>query len=211
MEVSVARIQKGRRVEPEVPALSIACSQPPSNPPLLYLGWKPKIQVSQSHTPSRGWKRGSFPPVPASGDPGDPGLAATALQSLPPVTWPSPLCVSLLFLLRTLVIEFWAHLIRNALIFSLYIFYLFVYLWLRWVFIAARELSLVAVSRSYSSLSAVSFSLWGFSRYRAQALGAQASVVAACRLSNCGSQAQELWWHTGLVALQHVGSSQTRD
>lgn len=83
MEVSVARIQKGRRVEPEAPAVSIACSQPPSNPPLLYLGQKPKIQVSQSHTPSRGWKRGSFPPVPASGDPGDPGLAATALQSLP--------------------------------------------------------------------------------------------------------------------------------
>ena len=117
MEVSVARIQKGRRVEPEAPALSTARSQPPSNPPLLYLGRKPKIWVSQSHTPSRGWKGGFFPPVPASGDPGDPGLVTTALQSLPPVTRPSPLCVSFLFLLWTLVTAFRAHLMRNALIF----------------------------------------------------------------------------------------------
>lgn len=126
MEVSVARIQKGRRVEPEAPALSTARSQPPSNPPLLYLGRKPKIRVSQSHTPSRGWKGGFFPPVPVSGDPGNPGLVAAALQSLPPVTWPSPLCVSFLFLLRTQVTGFRAHLMWNALIFFLYII-LFVY------------------------------------------------------------------------------------
>ena len=61
----------------------------------------------------------------------------------------------------------------------------------------------------------------GFSSYRAQALGARASVVVARGLSSCGSRAQQLWlagfraqaqqlWHTGLVAPWHVGSSRTR-
>ena len=74
----------------------------------------------------------------------------------------------------------------------------------------------------------------GFSCCRARALGAWASVVAACRLSSCGTQAlehagfsschawaQQLWlmgsraqaqqlWPTGLAAPRHVGSSQTR-
>ena len=36
---------------------------------------------------------------------------------------------------------------------------MFIYLfWLRWVFIAARRLSLVAVSRSYSLLQSMGFS-----------------------------------------------------
>ena len=34
------------------------------------------------------------------------------------------------------------------------------YFWLRWVFIAARGLSLVAASGGYSSLWCVGFSLW---------------------------------------------------
>ena len=78
----------------------------------------------------------------------------------------------------------------------------------------------------------------GFSCCGAWALGTQVSVVAACRLSSCGTQApehagfsscsmwaQQLWctdfssygaqaqqlWCMGLVALRHVGSSQTRD
>ena len=73
----------------------------------------------------------------------------------------------------------------------------------------------------------------GFSCCGARALGTQASgvvahglqstgsVVVARVLSSCGSQAQQLWhagprvqaqqlWSTGLVALQHVGSSRTR-
>ena len=42
--------------------------------------------------------------------------------------------------------------------------------------------------------------------------GAQASVVAVCGLSSCGSQALEhRLGSCGLVALQHVGSSWTRD
>ena len=38
--------------------------------------------------------------------------------------------------------------------------YLFTYLWLHWVFIAACGLSLVVASRGYSSLQCVGFSLW---------------------------------------------------
>ena len=38
-------------------------------------------------------------------------------------------------------------------------FYLFIIYWLRWVFVAACRLSLVAASRGYSSLQCVGFSL----------------------------------------------------
>ena len=71
--------------------------------------------------------------------------------------------------------------------------------------------------------SAQSSHCGGFSCCGARALGVWASVVAACGLSSwgtwvlecsgfssCGTWAQQLW-HTGLVALQHVRSSQTRD
>ena len=37
---------------------------------------------------------------------------------------------------------------------------LFIYLWLHWVFVALRGLSLVAASGGYSSLRCASFSLW---------------------------------------------------
>ena len=72
-------------------------------------------------------------------------------------------------------------------------FYLF-YFWLRWVFIAACGLPLVAVSGGYSSLRCVSFSLWwllllwstasrhvGFSSCGTRAL--------EHRLSSCGARA----------------------
>ena len=38
--------------------------------------------------------------------------------------------------------------------------YLFIYLWLRWVFVAACGLSLVAASGGYPSLRCAGFSLW---------------------------------------------------
>ena len=38
--------------------------------------------------------------------------------------------------------------------------YLFIYFWLRWVFVAVHGLSLVAESRGYSWLRCVGFSLW---------------------------------------------------
>ena len=54
----------------------------------------------------------------------------------------------------------------------------------------------------------------GFSCCRAQAVGAQASVVKAHGLSSCGWWTLELrleLWHTGLVALWQTESSWTRD
>ena len=73
--------------------------------------------------------------------------------------------------------------------------YLFIYLWLCWVFVSVRGLSL--------QLQQV-----GATLHR----GARASHYRG--LSRCGAQApdaqaQQLWL-TGLVSLRHVGSSQTR-
>ena len=67
--------------------------------------------------------------------------------------------------------------------------YLFIY-WLCWVLFAARGLfSLVVVSRGHSSLQCAA-SYWdGLSCSGAWALGVRASVVAACGLCSCGSQA----------------------
>ena len=64
------------------------------------------------------------------------------------------------------------------------------YSWLRWVFIAARGLSLVAASGGYSSSQASRCS--GFSCCGAPALGTWASVVVARGLSSCGPRALEL-------------------
>ena len=61
----------------------------------------------------------------------------------------------------------------------------FVSFWLRWVFVAARRLSLVAASRGYSSHCG------GFSCCEARALGTRASAIAARGLSSCGSRALE--------------------
>ena len=69
--------------------------------------------------------------------------------------------------------------------------YLFVCLWLRWVFIATHGFSLVAASRGCSLLRCTGFSLQWFLLCAAPALGAQASVAAACGLSSCGFQALE--------------------
>ena len=73
-------------------------------------------------------------------------------------------------------------------------FYLFIYFWLRWVFVAAHGLSLVGTSRGYSSLRCAGFSLrWllllrsmgsrrtGFSNWHV------GSVVVARGLQSTGS------------------------
>ena len=52
--------------------------------------------------------------------------------------------------------------------FNKFIYLLFIYFWLHWVFVAAHGLSLVVLSRGYSSLWCVGFSLWW--------------LVAECRL-----------------------------
>ena len=73
--------------------------------------------------------------------------------------------------------------------------------WLRWVSVAARGLSLVAVSGGYSLLWCTAFSLrW--------LLLLQSTGSRRAGFSSCGMWAQQLWC-TGLVAPRHVGSSQT--
>ena len=67
--------------------------------------------------------------------------------------------------------------------------FLGVFFCLHWVFIAARGLSLVAASGSYSSLWCAGFSTVVASHCGALALGARVSVVVARRLSSCGSRA----------------------
>ena len=71
----------------------------------------------------------------------------------------------------------------------------FSFSWLNWVFAAVCRLSLIVVSRGSSSLRCTDFSLWWH-----------------LLLWNTGSRvhAQQLW-HVGLIALQSVGSSLTRD
>ena len=72
--------------------------------------------------------------------------------------------------------------------------YLGVYFWLRWVFIAARRLSLVVVSRGYSSLRCVGLSLrW---LLLLQSTGPRRMGFSSCglwalerRLSSCGARA----------------------
>ena len=92
---------------------------------------------------------------------------------------------------------------------DIYLFknFLFIF-WLHWVFVAARRLSLVAVSRGYSSLRCMGFSLWW--------LLLLWSMGSRCvGFSSCGTWAQQLWLAgsrmqaqqlqcMGLVAPRHV-------
>ena len=77
-----------------------------------------------------------------------------------------------------------------------------------WAFWSCREGGLL------SSCSAQASHCSGFFCYGAQALCAWPAVAAACGFSSCSAR---LWsrgsaaWHVGLVAPQHVESSQTRD
>ena len=99
----------------------------------------------------------------------------------------------------------------NSIFFKYYLFILF--FWLRWVFVAACRLSLVAASRGHSLLRCAGFSLrWllllrstGSRRMGFSNCGAQAQQL---QLAGSRAQAQQLW-RTGSVAPRHVGSSQT--
>ena len=71
---------------------------------------------------------------------------------------------------------------------------LFIYFWLRWVFVAVGRLSIVAVSRGYYSLQYVGFSLRRLLLLRS--IGSRHTGFSACgtqalehRLSSCGAQA----------------------
>ena len=81
--------------------------------------------------------------------------------------------------------------------FLINLFNKFIYFWLRWVFIAALRLSLVAVSWGYSSLRCVGFSLWWLLLLRS--IGSRPAGFSSCgsrvlerRPSSCGAQAQLL-------------------
>ena len=74
---------------------------------------------------------------------------------------------------------------------------LFIYFWLRCIFVAAHGHSLVAASGGYSFLRCVGFSLWcllllritGSRHVGFSSCGTWASVVVARGLSSCGSRA----------------------
>ena len=79
-------------------------------------------------------------------------------------------------------------------IYYLFIFYKFIYFWLRWVFVAARGLSLFAESRGYSSLRCAGFSLRWLLLLRST--GSRSAGFSSCgsqalerRLSSCGARA----------------------
>ena len=87
-------------------------------------------------------------------------------------------------------ISFFYFLKYKIFFFSKFI-YLFIYFWLRWVFVAARGLSLVAASGGSFSLRCVGLTVVALLCCGARALGTQASVVVARGLSSCGSRALE--------------------
>ena len=70
--------------------------------------------------------------------------------------------------------------------FLIYVFILFISFWLRWVFLAACVLSLVAASRGYSSLWCAGFSLWWLFLLRS-------SGSRHAGFSSCGLRALERW------------------
>ena len=105
-------------------------------------------------------------------------------------------CVSWRSLLNTFPQSF-------SFFFNINLLILFIYLWLHWVFVAARGLSLVAVCGLLIAVASLvaEHGLQGFSSC---GMGARQLWLAGS-----GWQAQQLWC-TGLVAPWHVGSSRTR-
>ena len=69
---------------------------------------------------------------------------------------------------------------------------LFIYFWLRWVFVGVWAFPLVAASRGYSSLYVCRLLVVVASPVAEHRLqGVRASVVVACRLNSCNSRALE--------------------
>ena len=99
------------------------------------------------------------------------------------------------FFKLTFITAFFLHIYipYNSPIYFFYkfIYILFIYFWLRWVFVAVRGLSLVAVSGGATLRCARASPCGGFSCCGAWALGMCTSVVVARWLSSCGSRALE--------------------
>ena len=74
--------------------------------------------------------------------------------------------------------------------FFIHLFILFIYFWLRWVFVAVHGLSLVAANGGYSSLRCVGFSLRWLLLLRST--GSRHVGFSSCGAwaSSCGSRAQ---------------------
>ena len=84
---------------------------------------------------------------------------------------------------------------REMLIYSIILFYfykfiyfLFIYFWLRWVFVAAHGLSLVAASGDYSSLRCAGFSLQWLLWLRST--GSRCAGFSSCGSAGSRAQAQ---------------------
>ena len=79
------------------------------------------------------------------------------------------------------------HWISPSIFLPIYIFLIyFIYFWLRWVFVAACALSLVAASRGYPSSQCVGSSLRWLLLLQSTGSGRVGSVAVAHGLSSCG-------------------------
>ena len=81
--------------------------------------------------------------------------------------------------------------------FNKFIYFIYIYFWLHWVFVAACRLSLVVASGGYSSLWCTGFSLQWLLLLRR--MGSKCTGFSSCgswalerRLSSCGTWAQLL-------------------
>ena len=101
-------------------------------------------------------------------------LGLRRCQSLPETTGLRPLCASPLEAFPLYLSFFFLFFFK---------FYILIYLWLCWVFVAARGLSLVAASGGYSSLRCTGFSLQWL-------LLVQSTGSRHVGFSSCGSRAQ---------------------
>ena len=99
--------------------------------------------------------------------------------------------------------------------FFFFIFYLFIFLWLRWVFVAARGLSLVAASGDCSSSRCAGLSLsrplllrsTGSRRAGSAIVAHGPSCSAACGIfPDQGSNPCPLHWQADSQPLRHQGS-----
>ena len=103
----------------------------------------------------------------------------------------------------------------NSLLFFFFNFYLFIYLWLCWVFVSVRGLSLVAASGGHSSLQCAGLSLsrplllqsTGSRRTGSAIVAHGPSCSAACGIfPDQGSNPCPLHWQSDSQPLRHQGS-----